>query len=72
MALGLVVVTLSGVTRGEVGRIWLFMMPLMAAGVSGWLPSLPGKESAKALGIVVACQVLLAMRLYMVLELVRP
>jgi hypothetical protein len=72
MALGLVAVTLSGVTRGEVGRIWLFMMPLMAAGVSGWLPSLPGKESAKALGIVVACQVLLAMRLYMVLELVRP
>ena len=36
-ALLVVVLLLSGSTRGEVGRIWLFLMPLLALGGAFWL-----------------------------------
>lgn len=68
----LLVILLSGVTRGEVGRIWLFMMPLLTPGVAGWLTRLPGREGAHALLLLTSAQVLVGLGLYRVLDLVHP
>ncbi len=66
------VILLSGVTRGEVGRIWLFMMPLLTPGVAGWLTRLPGREGAQALLLLTSAQILVGLGLYRVLDLVHP
>lgn len=63
LALALVILLLlfSGSTRGEVGRIWLFFMPLLAISsasfLTGWLP---GQRSAL---VLVVLQVLLVLSL---------
>lgn len=68
----LLLILISGVTRGEVGRIWLFMMPLLTPGVAGWLARLPGPQSGPALLLLTASQLLVGLGLYRVLELVHP
>jgi hypothetical protein len=57
---------LSGTTRGEVGRIWLFFMPLMAisAGtfLAGWLPDRRGAILTIALQLAIVVSLGLAWR----------
>ncbi len=53
----ILVLDLSGSARGEVGRIWLFFMPLLAYPAAHfWSKSLPGKRNAL---IILALQLLL-------------
>jgi hypothetical protein len=61
---------LSGSARGEVGRIWLFFMPLLAFPAAGWWSkALPGKGPALT---VVALQLLLLLALGLSWRPVRP
>ena len=61
---------LSGSARGEVGRIWLFFMPLLAfPAARWWSKSLPGKGPALT---VVALQLLLVLALGLSWRPVRP
>ena len=56
-----ILLNISGSARGEVGRIWLFLMPLMAFPAAKFLVQiLPGKGAAM---IVIALQLLLAVSL---------
>jgi hypothetical protein len=72
LAAGLGLLVLSGVTRGEVGRIWIPLMPLLLvsalarpAGVDG-LSASPGWRPALLLGILLAA-FCVTMRVYWVL-----
>jgi hypothetical protein len=72
LAAGLGLLVLSGVTRGEVGRIWVPLMPLLLvsalarpAGVDG-LTASPGRRPALLLGILLAA-LCVTMRVYWVL-----
>jgi hypothetical protein len=61
LALIILLLLISGSTRGEVGRIWLFFMPLLAIAaatfLAGWLP---GRRAAL---LLVGLQLLLAITL---------
>lgn len=70
IALGLT--WLSGFTRGEVGRIWLFGMPLLALAAASWLAARPGKATAQAVALVLVCQLAVALNLAQTLNLVHP
>lgn len=70
LTLGLLL--LSGFTRGEIGRIWLFLMPLVSLGVSGWLSGLPAAFASRWLGVLTVTQGLLALVLAGALDLVHP
>jgi hypothetical protein len=72
VAAGLGLLVLSGVTRGEVGRIWIPLMPLLLVsalarpgGVEGETAS-PGRRPALLLGILLAALCVM-MRLHWVL-----
>ncbi len=61
LALIILLLLISGSTRGEVGRIWLFFMPLLtisaAAFLTGWAPG------RRAMVLLVGLQLLLALSL---------
>ncbi len=66
----IVVIDLSGSTRGEVGRIWLFFMPLLAFPAARfWSEALPGRGPAVA---VAGLQCLLLLALGLSWRIVRP
>lgn len=59
LAVFLIVLNLSGSTRAEVGRLWLFFMPLLAIVSAGYLAqALPGRRVAWAMA---GLQLLLAL-----------
>ena len=68
----LLIVLLSGSTLGEVGRIWLFLMPLFATVPCGGLSRLRGSGFWAVAGGVTAAQVALAFALHQSLALVHP
>ncbi|MEN6401740.1 MAG: hypothetical protein ABFD94_07325 [Armatimonadia bacterium] len=68
----LLAVLLSGSTLGEVGRIWLFLMPLFAAVPCGGFSRLQGNGFWAVAGGVTAAQVALAFALHQSLALVHP
>jgi hypothetical protein len=57
-AVTLIVLNFSGAARGEVGRLWLFMMPLLAIGSAGFFKQ--SKTSSKLPIIVIGLQIALA------------
>lgn len=61
LAIVVVVLDLSGSSRGEVGRLWLFLMPMMAL-VAGhfWTRALPGTGRAMT---IIALQLLMVLAL---------
>jgi hypothetical protein len=70
LALGLLVVALdvSGTARGEVGRLWLFLMPLLAVVAAGYYTLSPGPSPSEGegkvtmgLGLVIGAQLALAL-----------
>jgi hypothetical protein len=70
--LTLAVVWLSGSTLAEVGRIWLFLMALLAPAAAAVLADLPSKPRSAALTLVMLGQVLLALVMHCTLTLVHP
>ncbi|MEN6545504.1 MAG: hypothetical protein ABFE07_05625 [Armatimonadia bacterium] len=68
----LLAVLLSGSTLGEVGRIWLFLMPLFATVPCGGLRRLQGNGFWAVAGGVTAAQLALAFALHQSLALVHP
>lgn len=68
----LLIVLFSGSTLGEVGRIWLFLMPLFATVPSGWLSRLQGRGFWAVAAGVTASQLALAFALHQSLALVHP
>jgi hypothetical protein len=74
--LGLVVtlllIVLSGSTRGEVGRIWLFLMPLFGVAAVPTLVSIPRRETLMALMLTTICQFGMGLTLAACLALVQP
>jgi hypothetical protein len=68
----LLLVLLSGTTLGEVGRIWLFMMPLLGWPAVLYLSRLSRPWAEGSLALTAACQLLLALSLYHRLLLVHP
>ncbi len=59
----IILLDISGSARGEVGRIWLFFIPLLAYPAAHfWSASLPGKHQAR---IIVALQLLIVISLGM-------
>ncbi len=68
----LAVLLVSGTTRGEVGRIWLFMMPLMTPAVAEQLARLRHSALLAAGATLVVAQVGFALSLAAHLALVKP
>jgi hypothetical protein len=68
----LLIVLLTGTTLGEVGRIWLFMMPLLSWPGAVWLSSLSSRATMPAVALTTGCQFALALALYNNLSLVHP
>lgn len=72
MAATLLVVLLSGSTRGEVGRIWLFMMPLFGVLAAPVLVTMSKRDRLLAIVLAVICQFGLGFTLSSCLALVNP
>lgn len=68
----LLIVLLTGTTLGEVGRIWLFMMPLLSWPAAVWLGRQPHSETGLAIALATGCQFIYAISLYNNLSLVHP
>ncbi|MFN2276595.1 MAG: hypothetical protein ACK2UR_03185 [Candidatus Promineifilaceae bacterium] len=61
LAILILVLNFSGSARGEVGRLWLFFMPLLAFPAAHfWQRALPGKQGAL---VVIALQLLMILSL---------
>jgi hypothetical protein len=61
LAILILVLNFSGSARGEVGRLWLFFMPLMAFPAAHfWQQAVPGKRSAV---VLIALQLLIVLSL---------
>lgn len=58
LALLLLLLNFSGSARGEVGRLWLFLMPFLAIGSAAFLGKLPGVARASAPLLAVVAQLL--------------
>ena len=63
---------LAGATRGEVGRIWSFLMPIAAAGAAGPLARLRETPLVIAGAVVIAAQLAVMMAYSCYLALVTP
>jgi hypothetical protein len=68
----LVVLLLAGTTRGEVERIWVFLMPLAALGAGGLLARFPQALRLWAPTALIVAQVALALALRGTFDLVKP
>lgn len=68
----LLMVVLSGSTRGEVGRIWLFMMPLFGVLAAAMLVSVNKRDRTMAILLTVICQFGLGFTISSCLALVNP
>lgn len=71
-AVMLALLLLSGGTRGEVGRIWLFLMPLPGVAAAALLCTLPRREAPLAVVLASLCQFGTAYTLSACLALVQP
>lgn len=71
LAVTLLLILLSGSTRGEVGRIWLFLMPLLGVAAAPMLTSLPRRETVVAVMLTTLCQFGLGLTLAACLALVQ-
>ncbi len=76
LVVGLLVIValllLSGSTRGEVGRIWVFLMPLAALPAADYLAGLSGSELVWLGGALIALQVCFAIVVHATLIGVYP
>ncbi len=76
LVVGLLVIValllLSGSTRGEVGRIWVFLMPLAALPAADYLARLSGSELVWLGGALIALQVCFAIVVHATLIGVYP
>ncbi len=65
LALTILILTLdlSGSARGEVGRLWLFFMPLLAVVSAGQLVSIPASQLVSRSSIFLAAQLILVLSL---------
>lgn len=68
----LVALLISGSTRGEVGRIWLFLMPLAALPAADYLSRLPGRKMIWLGSALVVLQVGFAILVHATLVSVAP
>jgi hypothetical protein len=68
----LVVLLLAGTTRGEVERIWVFLMPLAALPAAGLLARYPQALRLWGPAVLVLAQVALALALRGTFDLVKP
>jgi methylthioxylose transferase len=71
LAVTLLLILLSGSTRGEVGRIWLFLMPLCGVAAVPMLTSVPRRETVMALMLTTLCQFGMGLTLAACLALVQ-
>ncbi len=60
-----VLLDLSGTVRGEVGRIWLFLLWPAALAAGGWATSRPGRETAVPLLVLLQVVQALLMKSYL-------
>ncbi|MGE5531082.1 MAG: hypothetical protein ACM3VW_03055, partial [Bacteroidota bacterium] len=72
LAVTLLLIVLSGSTRGEVGRIWLFLMPLFGVAAVPVLTSIRRRETLMALVLTTICQFGMGLTLAACLTLVQP
>ncbi len=72
VAVTLVLLTLAGTTRGEVERIWVFLMPIAALPAAWLLERMPKPVALWATTLVVLSQVGLALALHATFDLVKP
>ncbi|MHB8994732.1 MAG: hypothetical protein ACYC63_05725 [Armatimonadota bacterium] len=71
VAVTLLLILLSGSTRGEVGRIWLFLMPLIGVAAAPMLASLPRRQTVVAMMLTTICQFGMGLTLVAFLALVQ-
>lgn len=72
LLLTLVLLALLGTTRGEVERIWVFLMPLVGVAVAAWLVRLPRQLQLWLPALLVLAQVAFALFLTSEFALVTP
>lgn len=72
VAVTLALLTLAGTTRGEVERIWVFLMPAAALPAAWWLGRMPKPAVWWAITLLVLSQVGLALTFHAVFDLVKP